>query len=174
MWASWVRKSAITCIGQSFRVFVYLWPIILYLSSHVTGPWTLPKMHVQLFAKMGPTTEVNRWMSTLIMWWGLLPLGVPPFSTPQKPSCTYADKEVFPNLRSGYLISLLLQSSAFTTSFVYPWSVWVRTKLEFYSTWQIPGVQPRGHCVLPHCLCFTDEETESQGGKVTIPKSGSW
>ena len=107
MWASWVRKSAVTCIGQSFRVFVYLWPIILYLSSHLTGPWILPKMHIQLFAKMGPTTEVSRWMYTLIMWWGLLPLGLPPFSTLQKPSCTFADREVFPNLRSGYLISLL-------------------------------------------------------------------
>ena len=25
-----------------------------------------------------------------------------------------------------------------------PWTVWVRTKLQFYSTWQIPAVQPRG------------------------------
>ena len=28
------------------RVFVYLWPIILFLSSHLPGPWNLPKMHV--------------------------------------------------------------------------------------------------------------------------------
>ena len=38
-----------TYIGLSFWVFVYLGPIILFLSSHLTdGPWTLPKMCVQL------------------------------------------------------------------------------------------------------------------------------
>ena len=39
-------------IGQSFQVFVYFWPIILFLSSPLTCPWILPKMRMQLFPKM--------------------------------------------------------------------------------------------------------------------------
>ena len=41
----------------------------LFLFSLLTGPRTLPKMRVQLFAKMDPTVEVCEGMSTLIMPW---------------------------------------------------------------------------------------------------------
>ena len=69
--ASWARRSPVQrcheSLVQTFWVFVYLWPIILFLSSHLTGPWTLPKMHTQLFAKMDPTAESSGCMSTPIM-----------------------------------------------------------------------------------------------------------
>ena len=42
----------ITYRGQSFQVFAYFGKSILFLSSHLTGPWILPKMSVQHFAKM--------------------------------------------------------------------------------------------------------------------------
>ena len=58
-------------------MFVYLWPIIVLLSSHLAGPWILPKMHTQLFAKMDPTAEAWGCMSTLLMGWGLLPFWPP-------------------------------------------------------------------------------------------------
>ena len=44
------------------------------VSSHLTGPWILPKMRVELFAKINPTTEACGCISTLVMGWGLLPL----------------------------------------------------------------------------------------------------
>ena len=67
----------ITYKGQSSWVFVYIWLIILLFSSHLTVPWTLSKMHVQLFSKIDPTTEASRSMSILIMRWGLLPFWSP-------------------------------------------------------------------------------------------------
>ena len=79
--ASWARRSPVQrcheSLVQTFWVFVYLWPIILFLSSHLTGPWTLPKMHTQLFAKMDPTAESSGCMSTPIMGWGPLPFWPP-------------------------------------------------------------------------------------------------
>ena len=36
---------------------------------HTGGPWTLPKMRVQLFAKMDPTAEACGCISMLIIWW---------------------------------------------------------------------------------------------------------
>ena len=51
-----LTQLQITDTGWSFRVFVYLWPITLYLFfSHLTGPRTLPNMHEQFFAKTDPT-----------------------------------------------------------------------------------------------------------------------
>ena len=93
-----------------------MWPVILFLSSHLTGPKTLAKMPVQLFAKMDSTTEAYGYT-----YYGVGPL---PFSIPQKPSCTFADREVFLDLRNRYLISLLSQSSAFATSFLLGISGW--------------------------------------------------
>ena len=43
------------------------WPIILFVSSHLTGPWTLPRMQAQIFSKMDPTAEAYGCMSRLIM-----------------------------------------------------------------------------------------------------------
>ena len=62
-------QSQITDTGQSFWVFVYLWPIILFVSSHLTCPSTLPMIYAQLFAKMDPSAEAYGCMSTLIMGW---------------------------------------------------------------------------------------------------------
>ena len=69
------RKEVIqiTYIGQFFRVFVYLWPIILFLFSHLTGPRTLPNLRAQIFAKMDSIAEACGCMSTLIMGWHPLP-----------------------------------------------------------------------------------------------------
>ena len=71
-------------------------------------------MRVQLFAKMGPTAEV--FGVHVHTDYGVAP---PPFLTPKEPSCTCADGEVFLDLRSGHLISLLQHSSASATSFVF-------------------------------------------------------
>ena len=46
------------------------------------------------------------------------PLFAPPSFDPQGASCACADREVFLDLKSGRLISLLQQSSASATSFV--------------------------------------------------------
>ena len=64
-------------MGQSFQVFVYLGPIILFLSSPLTGPWILPKMHVQLLPKMDFTAEAYGCVSTLITEWSSLPFWLP-------------------------------------------------------------------------------------------------
>ena len=53
--------------------YIYIWPVILFLSPHLTGPRTLPKMHVQLFSKMDCTIKGYRCMSTLIMGWDPIP-----------------------------------------------------------------------------------------------------
>ena len=58
-------------IGQSFRVFVYLWPIISFLFPHLTCSRTLPNMRAQLFAKMDPTAKDCGCMSTLMGWCAL-------------------------------------------------------------------------------------------------------
>ena len=93
-------------------VFVSIWPIILFLFSQLTGPWTLGKTGAQLSAKMDSTTETCGCMSTPIMEWD------PHFLTRKKPSCACADREVFLDLRGGHLILLLQQISAPATSFV--------------------------------------------------------
>ena len=54
-----------------------MWPVILFLSSHLTGPKTLAKMPVQLFAKMDSTAEAYRYLSTLTMGWGPSPFQSP-------------------------------------------------------------------------------------------------
>lgn len=48
---SCVRRSTVwTCVNHSHRAallgFVYLWPIVSFLSSHLTGPRTFPKVCV--------------------------------------------------------------------------------------------------------------------------------
>ena len=91
----------------------------------VTIPRTLPKMHMQLFAKMDPIVEACGIFHT---YHGV---AHPPFLTPTEPSCPCAEREVFLDLRSGHLISSLQQSSASATSFVL--SIRARTKLQFYS-----------------------------------------
>ena len=64
-------------MGHAFQVFVYFWPIILFLSSPLTGPWILPKMHVQLFPKIDFTVEAYGCISTLITEWSSLPFWLP-------------------------------------------------------------------------------------------------
>ena len=119
--------SFVSCIGRQIlyhwatweaEVFVYMWPIILFLFSQLTDLWTPHKRGVQLSAKMDSTTAACGCMSTPIMELG------PPFLTRKKPSCPCADREVFLDLKGGHLISLLLQSSASATSFVLGVSGW--------------------------------------------------
>ena len=66
--------TSVTYTGQSFPVFVHIWPTILFLVSHPTGPRTLPTMRAQLFVQMDPTAEACGCTSTpLIMGWRPLP-----------------------------------------------------------------------------------------------------
>ena len=60
----------LTYIEWSFRVFAYLWIIILLISSQLTGPWTLPQVRVKLFSKIHLFSGAYGCMSTLIMGWG--------------------------------------------------------------------------------------------------------
>ena len=62
----------------------------------------------------------------ILLLWGYTYYGVvsPPFLTPKEPPCTCVDREVFLDLMSGRLISLLQRSSASTTSFVLGVSGW--------------------------------------------------
>ena len=62
-----LTQLQITDTGWSFRVFVYLWPIISFVASHLTCPSTLPMIYAQLFVKMDPAAEAYGCMSTLIM-----------------------------------------------------------------------------------------------------------
>ena len=127
-------------MGQSFWVFVYLWPIIntCFIFSLLTGPRTLPNRHVQLFAKMDPTTEVCGCMPTLIMGWHLLPFW------PQEAFCACADRDFFLDLRSEHHISLLQQSSASASSFVLGVSGWEQNFSFTPLDNQSPVVQSRG------------------------------
>ena len=73
-----------TYIGQSFRVFVYLWPIILIISF--IPDWSMdPQMvHVKLFSKLDPITEAYAYVSMFNMGWD------PSLATPKPflPMCT--------------------------------------------------------------------------------------
>ena len=66
----------ITHIGQSFSVFVYIWPIILFLSSLLTSPWTLPQMPMQHFSKIPPQRLVGTCLH--LLWGGVAPSPNPP------------------------------------------------------------------------------------------------
>ena len=66
----------ITHIGQSFSVFVYIWPIILFLSSLLTSPWTLPQMPMQHFSKIPPQRLVGTCLH--LLWEGVAPSPNPP------------------------------------------------------------------------------------------------
>lgn len=73
-----------------------------------------------------------------IMGWGLLPLDL------QETSLHMC--------RSRHLISVLAEFVSFTTSFVLE-CLWEIKLSEFYSAWQIPGVQPRGPLSPTSVLC---------------------
>ena len=107
------EATSTTYIREPFWVFVNLWSIILILSSHLTHPWILPKMHAQLVTKMDPTGEAYGCMSTLIMGWGPLP-----FKPPR--SLLVHVQTGKSSLTSGvggpYLFAL--EELSFTTSFV--------------------------------------------------------
>ena len=73
-------------------------------------------MHAQHFANMIPLQKAVG----ILLLWGYTYYGVvsSPFLTPKESPCAYAGREVFLDLRSGHLISLLQQSSASATGFV--------------------------------------------------------
>ena len=119
-----MEVKEIIYIGQSFWAFVYRWPVFFFLSSHLTGPWTLPKMHSQLFAKMDPTAQAYGCMSTLIMGWG--PLSFPPQGAFLR-MCRQVNLP-WPQEWAPYL--LVLVKLSFTTSFVLEQSGWEQ-KLRF-------------------------------------------
>ena len=92
------RQGDRFCLPWPIILF-HLWPIILFLSSRWTGPWTLPKMHVQL-----NESHLRGLWVCIHTYYGL---GSPPFLTLKKPSCTCADREVFFDFRRGHFVSLL-------------------------------------------------------------------
>ena len=116
----------VTYIGQSFQVFVYLCLIILFLTSHLTGSWTLPKMRAQLFSKMDPTTEAYEHISIL---WG----GAPYLFYPQENFLRMQTGKSSWTLGVGTLP--LCFSGSQLLPVICPWSVWVRTKLKLYFTY---------------------------------------
>jgi len=93
-------------IALSRRTFV-VWPIILFLFSHLTGPRTLPNMRGQLFffTKMNSTSEVYGYMSKLIMGWH------PFFFDSPRRLPVQGQKGKF-SLTSGVVIFILLFSRA--------------------------------------------------------------
>ena len=92
-----VQRWCKSLIKQSLWDFVYLWPITLFLSSPLTGPWTLPKMCEQLFSKVDPTTEAYGCMSTLKGW---VPL---PFQPPRSLPAHVQTGKSFLTSRAGTL-----------------------------------------------------------------------
>ena len=135
--------------GQSFWVFVYPWPIIFFLSSHLTGPWILPKMQSQLFAKMDPTAQAYGCMSTLIMGWGPLPF-------PPQEAFLHMCPQVnlpWPQEWAPYLLVLL--ELGFTTSFVLGQSGWKHTPLVNYHV-----SSPEANCPLPHFVFKNQNKKE--------------
>ena len=86
-------------------------------------------MHVQRFSKMDPTTEAYGCMSTHIMSWDFLPFWSPR-SLP-----VHMQTESIPWTQGWAFYLLALAELSFCHQLC-PCSVWVRTKLDFYSTWQ--------------------------------------
>ena len=71
--------------GSFLGVFVYLWPIIWFLSPHLTYPRTLPNMHVQFFSKYIPAQRPIGWPWHHTFWSDKLLL-----LTPKEPFCARA------------------------------------------------------------------------------------
>ena len=88
-----------------FQARILGWVAISFscLFSFFTPDWSMePPQDACATCIVDPTIKAYGCMSTLLMGWDLLP-----FLTPKKPSYTYADGEVFLDLISGHLISLL-------------------------------------------------------------------
>ena len=146
-------------------------------------------MLMQLFSKLDPTAEVYGCMSTLIMGWS------PSLFNCQEPFL-HMCRKVFLDLRRGCLISLLQQSSAFTTSFILGMSEWEQS-LNFTSLDKYQVSSPEGHLSptsfwtsvsasvpLPHCVprpsrpqaYGTDitSETEQRPVRLRGPQGAFW
>ena len=91
---------------QFFGIFVYLWPFILFLSSHLIGPWTLPKICQQLLRWVPPQRPVGASPQSLCL--------PSPFDSEE--ALLHMCRQGVFCLRSAHLISLLQQSLAFDTS----------------------------------------------------------
>ena len=81
--------------------------------------------------------RTSLWVHVHPLLWG----GIPSLLATKSLSCTCADRGVFPWSQEWSPISVLTELSFCHKLCL--WSVWARTKLEFYSTWQTPAVQPR-------------------------------
>ena len=89
--------------------YIYIWPVILFLSPHLTGPRTLPKMHVQLFSKMDCAIKGYRCMSTLIMGWDPIP-----FRSPRSLPVHVQTRKSWPQEVLTLISLLSVQFSSFT------------------------------------------------------------
>ena len=97
--------------GSFLGVFVYLWPIIWFLSPHLTYPRTLPNMHVQFFSKYIPAQRPIGWPWHHTFWSDKLLL-----LTPKEPFCARA---MYSSPQGWETYDLLI----FYTNRVYPLSV---------------------------------------------------
>ena len=75
---------------------LFTWPIISFLSSHLTGPWTLPKILPRWIPLQRPIAAY------LYLLWG----EAPSLFELQGAFCACVEGKVFLDLRSGHLISL--------------------------------------------------------------------
>ena len=79
--------------------------------------------------------RVGHGTSTLDLGWS-----PSPFLIPKETSCVDGESLPWPQERSSCLFASAELSFCHKLC---PWSVWVRTKLQFCSTWWTPAVQPR-------------------------------
>ena len=84
-------------------------------------------MRVQLFAKMDPTVEVCEGMSTLIMPWH------PSLFDPKGAFLHMCRQGSLPRPQE-WAPYLFTSTELSFCHWLCPWSVWVRTKLQFYFT----------------------------------------
>ena len=153
-----MEATSITYIREPFWVFVNLWSIILILSSYMTHPWILPKMHAQIFTKMDPTEQAYGCMSTLIMGWGPLPFQ-PPRSLPVHVQTGKS------SLTSGAGTLSLCFRRAQLYHQLCPQSIWVRTNLNFTPLDKYQMSIPEAHCLL------SQQQKGDSGNKMTLART---
>ena len=113
--AEWLHFHFLS-IGQSFLVFVYLWPIISFFF-----PRTLPNIYMYFLLRWIPPQRTMDAGPHLL--WG----GIPSLFNPQGAFRCMCGEGSFPDLRSGHLIPSLQQSSDSATSFVLGVSGWIQS-----------------------------------------------
>ena len=134
------RVIQISCTGSSFGSLFTFGQLPCIFFSHLTGLRTLPNMHEQFFAKMDPTwglwvhVHTYNMVGLPLFFW--LPRDLPTLVQTEKFSLTPGVGTLSPSSSKAQLLpaALILEYLGGVGE----------TKLQFYSTWQTPAVQPRG------------------------------